>query len=113
MLFLSHCWHCPRTVEAAAADFADWLGPRARESIRVHRPGEPPTCALFDHARMAGRRYGLLCRVAAVRPADEEWVSGWNHRLIRDGGTEAQWAARRIVAGAYELVHSVSDPATG
>jgi hypothetical protein len=65
---------------------------------------------LIDHARMAGYRYGLLHRVAAVRPADEDWVPGWNRRLIRDGGGEAQRAACRIVVRAYELVQAGSEP---
>jgi hypothetical protein len=71
-----------------------------------------PTWALFDHARIAGYRYGLLRRVATIRPADEDWIPGWNRRLIRDGGGESQRAARRIVARAYELIQAGNGPPT-
>src|SRR5687767_3686294 len=90
-------WRCPRTVEAAAADFAAFLVPGVRAILRAHPPGALPTWVQIDQARILGYRYGLLWKVVAVRPADEDWAPGWNRRLIAAGGGEAQRAAYTIL----------------
>lgn len=96
LLDLLHWWRCPRTVEAAAADYErDHLAAGGRDWLVRLPLDELPYGVLTDLTRILVYRYGLLNRV--IRPADEAWEAGWNRRLIRDGGGDARQAALRIL----------------
>ena len=113
LLHLLHWWRCPRTVEAAAADYErNHLATGGRDWLVRFSLDDLPYGVLTDLTRIVGYRYGLLNRV--IRPADEVWEAGWNCRLIRDGGGDARQAAMRSLSLVQAAArHQATDAAPG
>lgn len=98
LAYFVYLWSCPRTVEAAAADYERYhLSDGGRAWLLRCPVTELRAGVAFDFARIIGYRYGLLASVSGVASTSEEWEPGWNERLIRDGGGDAQRTAFRIL----------------
>jgi hypothetical protein len=102
---LLHWWRCPRTVKAAVdrweQSLQSWATPALRQAL-ANDFDKLPSWVPVTQLRLIAYAYGLARTVTNEPGSDEDFVPGWNRRLIEDGGGNAKKTTREIFRQVHQ-----------